>query len=263
MHYFFKQIISSFFTIMTNLIPSIHKEGYIYIIIAFIFTLICSSISVNLTWVSGISTLYIMYFFRDPDRTTPTEKDLVISAADGVVTAIEKAFPPEELDIEQKELIRISTFLSVFDVHVNRTPVSGTVIDTQYRSGKFINASLDKASTDNERQSSTILTDYKQKIVITQIAGLIAKRIICDYAMNDKVSCGDKFGIIKFGSRVDIYLPLNSEINVLKGQRVVGGETKLAQLKALSSSSQKATKASSTTSSKTKTKKKASISSDK
>ncbi|MBT4921488.1 MAG: phosphatidylserine decarboxylase [Rickettsiales bacterium] len=232
---------------MTKFIPSIHREGYIYIIIAFIFTLICSSIAVNLTWISALATLYIAYFFRDPDRVTPENDNLVISAADGVITAIEKAFPPEELDIEQKELMRISTFLSVFDVHINRSPVSGTIIDTQYRSGKFLNASLDKASTDNERQSSLILTDKKQKIVVIQIAGLIAKRIVCDYAMGDNVTRGKKFGIIKFGSRVDIYLPLDSEINVLKGQRVIGGETTLAKLKASSSAVPKATKAKATT----------------
>ncbi|MDC0857099.1 phosphatidylserine decarboxylase [Rickettsiales bacterium] len=218
---------------MSNFIPSIHREGYIYIVIALIFTLICSSFSTNLTWISALTTIYIAYFFRDPERITPDEENLVISAADGIITSIEKAFPPEELDLEQNELLRISTFLSVFDVHVNRNPVSGIVKDTQYRSGKFLNATLDKASTDNERQSSLIETNSKQNIVVTQIAGLIAKRIICDYAIDDKVNKGDKFGIIKFGSRVDIYMPLNSKINVKKGQRVIGGETKLAELKAV------------------------------
>lgn len=216
---------------MSKFIPSIHREGYIYIVIALIFTLICSSFSTHLTWISSLLTIYIAYFFRDPERVTPDEDNLVISAADGIITSIETAYPPEELNIEQTEFTRISTFLSVFDVHVNRNPVSGTIIDTQYRSGKFLNATLDKASTDNERQSSLIKTEKDQNIVITQIAGLIAKRIICDYAIDDKVLIGDKFGIIKFGSRVDIYIPTNSKINVKKGQRVIGGETKLAELK--------------------------------
>ena len=156
--------------------------------------------------------------------------------ADGTITSIEKAFPPEELDIQQKEMIRISIFLSVFDVHVNRNPVSGEIVDTQYRPGKFLNATLDKASTENERQSSVIKTKNNQKIVITQIAGLIAKRIICDHTIGDAVLGGQKFGIIKFGSRVDTYVPLNTEINVLNGQKVIGGETILANLKANSSS---------------------------
>jgi phosphatidylserine decarboxylase len=229
-HKIIKQLFFTFI-VMSKFIPSIHREGYIYIVIALIFTLICSSFSTHLTWISSLLTIYIAYFFRDPERVTPDEDNLVISAADGIITSIETAYPPEELNIEQTEFTRISTFLSVFDVHVNRNPVSGTIIDTQYRSGKFLNATLDKASTDNERQSSLIKTEKDQNIVITQIAGLIAKRIICDYAIDDKVSIGDKFGIIKFGSRVDIYIPTNSKINVKKGQRVIGGETKLAELK--------------------------------
>ncbi|MBL6784682.1 MAG: phosphatidylserine decarboxylase [Rickettsiales bacterium] len=243
---------------MTNFIPSIHREGYIYIVIALIFTLICSSISTNLTWISALSTLYIIYFFRDPERTTPTNGNFVVSSADGVITAIEKAYPPEELNIEQQEYLRVSTFLSVFDVHVNRTPINGTVIDTQYRSGKFLNASLDKASTDNERQSTVIKTKSNQNIVVTQIAGLIAKRIICDYAINDEIRVGEKFGIIKFGSRVDLYLPLDSEVNVLTGQRVVGGETviaKLVQEKASVKDKKPAAKSNKATSKSSKTKK--------
>ena len=235
---------------MTNFIPSIHKEGYIYIAIAILFTLICSSFSINLTWISLISTIYIIYFFRDPKRVTPIGENLIVGPADGIITSIEKAFPPEELDIEQKEMIRISIFLSVFDVHVNSNPVSGEIIDSQYRPGKFLNATLDKASTDNERQSSLIKTDNNELIVITQIAGLIAKRIVCDYEIGDKITIGNKFGIIKFGSRVDTYLPLDYEINKVKGQRVIAGETVLAKRK--SNKTVSTTKTSSTTKKSTK-----------
>lgn len=213
-----------------DFIPSIHKEGYLIIAVFAFVTMILFSFSDTLGWLGTIALIWCVFFFRDPTRVTQEGHDLVISPADGIVQMITKALPPEELGMHPDYMTRISVFLSVFDVHVNRVPVHGRVTKTHYRPGKFFNACLDKASEDNERQSIRITCPDNKDIAVVQIAGLIARRIVCDLKEDQEVQAGERFGIIRFGSRVDIYLPPEIEPKVLVGQRVVGGETILAVL---------------------------------
>tara|TARA_Y100001934_G_C11954093_1_gene586327 strand:- start:134 stop:700 length:567 start_codon:yes stop_codon:yes gene_type:complete len=173
---------------------------------------------------------WCIYFFRDPDRVTPTETDLVTSPADGIILPFTESTPPEELKIEYKKMRRISIFMNVFDCHVNRSPLDGDVIKTAYKPGKFFNASLDKSSKDNERQCLLIRNRNGIDIAVVQIAGLIARRIICWINDGQSLRAGERFGMIRFGSRVDIYLPQNTRFLVIPGQRVIGGETPIAQL---------------------------------
>lgn len=213
-------------------IPSINKEGYLLILGFLLATLILFMMSNSLGWIGIILTIWCVLFFRDPDRVTPIGDELIISPGDGIIQAITKAKLPKELMDDSPEMTRISIFLSVFDVHVNRIPITGKIIGAHYNPGKFFNASLDKASEFNERQSLLIKTNNDIEIGVVQIAGLIARRIICNVKTNDDVIAGKRFGIIKFGSRVDIYLPSNIEPQVVKGQYVIGGETVLANLTA-------------------------------
>jgi len=215
----------------SDLSKIIHREGYIFIIGFAIVTFIVSSFSGVLGLIGVIMTLWCAYFFRNPDRYTPIIDDAVISAADGVVQSIVEAVPPAELGLGSGEMLRISVFLNVFNVHVNRIPVDGKVIGLHYNPGKFINASLDKASIHNERQSILIQTHSGVKVACVQIAGLIARRIVCDLEDGEEVIAGGRFGIIRFGSRVDIYLPRKTIPLVCEGQICIGGETVLANLK--------------------------------
>lgn len=216
----------------------IHREGYIFIIIFAVITFIIGSMSSalgslgsTLTWVGIILTCWCAYFFRNPDRVTPRGDDLVISAADGVVQKIKEVLPPAELGLGDKEMIRVSVFLNVFNVHVNRIPTNGKILALHYHAGKFFNASLDKASIHNERQSVLMESKNGSKIAFVQIAGLVARRIVCDLEEGSEVKSGERFGIIRFGSRVDIYLPLKTAILVTEGQTCIGGETIIADLK--------------------------------
>ena len=211
-------------------IPSIHREGYIFIIISAVFTLITINTVPVLGWIAAFITMFIICFFRDPERTTPQDKNIVVSPADGVIHKIEKALPPEELGLGDKALTRVSIFLSVFNVHVNRIPISGKITDLHYRNGKFLNAALEKASKDNERQTCVVATESGEKIIFVQIAGLIAKRIICDLDIDQEVKAGERFGIIRFGSRMDVYFPANSDIKILEGQTMIGGETIIGKI---------------------------------
>lgn len=217
--------------ILKFLIPRINKEGYSIIILAGIIALLGLIFFDKLGLVCLLGFLFCLYFFRDPERVTPVNDHLVISPADGIVSGIERniAFP-EELKVSNKSGTRVSIFLNVFDVHVNRVPVSGIVVRESYRNGKFINASLDKASKDNERQSVLINTVDGREVAVVQIAGLIARRIVCHLKEGDNVKAGSRYGIIKFGSRVDVYLPEGVEPAVLVGQRMLGGETIIACL---------------------------------
>ncbi|MGC0372297.1 MAG: hypothetical protein DGJ47_001008 [Rickettsiaceae bacterium] len=208
----------------------IHKEGYIFIIIAAIITFILGSFSTNLLWICGICTAWCAYFFRNPERMTPEGDNLVISGADGVVQNIIESIPPAELNMGSDPMIRVSVFLNVFNVHVNRIPVTGKILSLKYFPGKFVNASLDKASVHNERQSVLIETKNKTKVAFVQIAGLIARRIVCDLEEDQEVLSGQRYGIIRFGSRMDVYLPLNTTIEVAIGQTCLGGETIIADL---------------------------------
>ena len=214
-----------------DLAKVIHREGYIFIIIFAAAAFVLGSFSTTFGWLGGICTLWCAYFFRNPDRMTPVGDDLVISAADGIVQKIKEVVPPSELDLGDSEMIRVSVFLNIFNVHVNRIPASGKILSLQYHPGKFFNASLDKASIHNERQSVLMETKGGTKIAFVQIAGLIARRIVCDLEEEQKVDSGQRYGLIRFGSRVDIYLPLKTAILVTEGQTCIGGETLIADLK--------------------------------
>jgi phosphatidylserine decarboxylase len=173
---------------------------------------------------------WVAYFFRDPPRTVPTRDGLVVSPADGIVSHITEAVPPPALDLGTEPLTRISVFLNVFDVHINRSPVTGTVERIAYHAGKFLNASLDKASSDNERNGLTLRMADGRKIGVVQIAGLIARRIICRAREGQTLRTGERFGLIRFGSRTDLFLPKGVSPLVTVGQRMLGGETVMADL---------------------------------
>lgn len=211
-------------------IPSIHKEGYIFIIIFISFTLVLFAFSKLFGCLALILTIWCVTFFRDPDRVTPLDAHLIVSPADGKVQKISKAVPPKELELGNHTMTRVSIFLSVFDVHVNRIPVNGKIRALHYHPGKFFSATLDKASELNERQSILIETKNKKQIAVVQIAGLVARRIVCNLDESQEVKAGERFGIIRFGSRVDIYLPTGIEPLVLEGQYMLGGETVIAKL---------------------------------
>lgn len=211
-------------------VPNIHKEGTFFIVLFILVTLVLFNISEVLGWVGVILTLWCVFFFRDPQRVTPVDDDLVISPADGIVQTIKDDSPPKELGLKSGKMKRVSIFLNVFDVHVNRVPITGTVKKLSYHPGKFFNASLDKASKHNERQSILMTTKDGKEIAVVQIAGLIARRIVCNLEEGQEMSSGQRFGIIRFGSRVDVYLPKGIEPQVIEGQRVLGGETIIASL---------------------------------
>ncbi len=201
----------------------IHNEGWVYFVISCLITIIVIPFYTILGIFLAILSAYIFYFFRDPIRTVPTD-EVVVSPADGVVTYIGTEKNPLEDNKDQNTYRKISIFLSVFDVHVNRMPTKGLIHSIHYIPGKFINATLDKSSKENERNIISVKRN-NDNFYIVQIAGLIARRIICNLKVNQEVEKGNRIGIIKFGSRVDLYLPENYDIMVAKGQRVVGGET--------------------------------------
>ena len=183
-------------------------------------------------WAGLIFTLFCLYFFRDPDRVPPTRPGLIVAAADGRVVSVQLAVPPPELQLGDAPRWRVATFLSVLNVHVNRTPASGTITAIAYRAGAFLNASLDKASDANERNALAIRLPDGQDLAVVQIAGLIARRILCDVRAGDAVAGGERFGIIRFGSRTDIYLPHGVLPLVELGQTMIGGETVVASFSA-------------------------------
>jgi phosphatidylserine decarboxylase len=217
------------FDSIRNAIPPLHREGMPFVIGAAIITLILFLIWAPLGWIGAIVTAWVFFFFRDPVRTTPIDPSLAVSPADGKITAVDYAIPPLELGLGDEPLLRISVFLNIFDVHVNRTPVAGRVARIAYRPGKFFNAELDKASEFNERNGLVIET-LKGTVGVVQIAGLIARRIVCFTQENAELDAGERFGLIRFGSRVDTYLPKGSVPVVSVGQRAVAGETVLADL---------------------------------
>ncbi len=182
-----------------------------------------------LAWLGAVFVLFCLYFFRDPERVAPDRK-VVIAPADGHVVSVVEAVPPEELGLGDVPRWRVAIFLSVLDVHVNRAPVAGTVTRIAYRHGKFLSANLDKASTDNERNALAILMPDGRDLAVVQIAGLIARRILCDVREGEAVAAGARFGIIRFGSRTDVYLPHGVTPLVAVGQTMIGGETVVAEL---------------------------------
>lgn len=209
----------------------IRREGTPFILIFGVITLAFFSVAQWLGWIGLIVTAWCVYFFRDPDRVTPTDPKLVISPADGVIQAVVEALPPRELGMEERPLKRVSVFMNVFDCHVNRSPVSGTIVAFAYRAGRFFNASLDKASEENERRAMRLKTPDGQELAVVQIAGLIARRIVCWTFDGQKLAAGERYGMIRFGSRVDVYLPDDSRVLVIPGQRATAGETVIAELR--------------------------------
>ena len=215
---------------LNTIIKPIHHEGIKFVLIFCVTSLILFLIYIPLGWVGICLTLWCYYFFRDPKRITPLRDGLLVSPADGVISSIEKTTPPPELGIKKEALIRISVFMNVFNCHVNRSPIAGEVIEINYRPGKFFNASLDKASVDNERNSLVIQIPDGRQIVLVQIAGLVARRIVSFVQPKQKIRTGQRFGLIRFGSRVDIYLPDGVQPLVCLGQTMVSGETVIADL---------------------------------
>ena len=214
-------------------IPKIHirREGGPFILIFGVITLVFFSVAQWLGWIGLILTAWCIYFFRDPDRVTPKDPKLVISPADGVIQAVVKALPPSELGMEERPLKRVSVFMNVFDCHVNRSPVDATIVAFAYRAGRFLNASLDKASEENERRAMRLKTPDGQELAVVQIAGLVARRIVCWAFDGQILAAGERYGMIRFGSRVDVYLPDDSRVLVIQGQRATAGETVLAELR--------------------------------
>jgi phosphatidylserine decarboxylase len=226
----YMDFIKNLVELLQKTIPPIHKEGHPFIFIFAAVFLVAVLVSSALGWICAIATIWCVYFFRDPERVTPVKEGLVISPADGFIQKIEQVAAPEELGLGDTKLTRISIFLNVFNVHVNRVPVSGEISELNYRPGKFLSANLDKASEENERQIVVIKTEDGRQVVCVQIAGLVARRIVCDLAEGQKVEGGQRFGIIRFGSRADIYLPQGVNPLVVAGQTAIGGETILADL---------------------------------
>ena len=212
------------------LFPKLHKEGYRFLAIAAVVTFILLLISNFLGIVSLILTIWVYYFFRDPERFPIKDENYLLSPADGVISQIIETNGPKELGLENKKYTRISIFMNVFDCHVNRVPSSGKIDQIYYKPGKYINASLDKASEENERNFVKIKTTNQDELILVQIAGLIARRIVCEVKENDEIIQGDKFGIIRFGSRVDLYFE-NYQLLVKQNQKTISGETILAKKK--------------------------------
>ena len=214
--------------------PSVHPEGRKFTLIAAFAALATYSlVSHFLGWLLIGLTIWVAAFFRDPIRTTPTDPQLIVAPADGLVTMISRVTAPLELAGEgglSGEFTRVSIFMSVFDVHINRSPIAGTVRRIAYVPGKFLNADLDKASEDNERQHFVVEREDGTRIGFTQIAGLVARRILSFVKEGDRVEAGERVGLIRFGSRVDVYLPAGTGSQVLLGQRTIAGETILGEI---------------------------------
>ena len=213
-----------------TIIKPMHPEGFRFLAIFAAITLVLFLLWEPLGWIGVGLTVWCYYFFRDPERVTPDRPGLVVSPADGIVSLIEPAVPPAELGMADMPLTRVSVFMSVFNCHVNRSPVAGEVTAISYRPGKFFNASLDKASADNERNSVRIRMADGRDLAVVQIAGLVARRILCFVKPGDRLGTGERFGLIRFGSRLDVYLPPGVEPLVRVGQTMVAGETVLADL---------------------------------
>ena len=217
-------------SIKTSILTPIHPAGIPFIAIFFILTIIIGWVWSPLYYVGFTLTLWCIYFFRNPSRKTPilsglNKNNLIISPADGTVIEISKITPADEIGLPQGNWTRVCIFMNVFDVHVNRSPMLGQITYKKYIPGSFVNASLDKASAENERLILNMDTDNGNKIAFVQIAGLVARRIICDIDIGHSLKAGEVFGLIRFGSRVDIYFPSEVSVMVLKGQKMIAGET--------------------------------------
>ena len=212
------------------LFPKLHKEGYRFLTLAGVITFILLLISNFLGLIGFVLTVWVYYFFRDPERFPINDENYLLSPADGVVSQIIQSNGPSELGLENKKFTRISIFMNAFNCHVNRVPSSGKITKIFYKPGKYINASLDKASEENERNYVKMINSNGEELILVQIAGLIARRIVCDVKENDETKQGDKFGIIRFGSRVDLYFE-NYQTLVRQNQKTISGETIIAKKK--------------------------------
>lgn len=216
---------------ISGVLVPVHPEGYKFIAAFVAVTAMLFWFHAGvLAWVGVVLTAWCAYFFRNPERTTPLREGLVISPADGRISSIIETVPPVELDLPREPVTRISVFMNVFDVHVNRSPIDGSISRIAYVPGLFINADLDKASLDNERQALTLERPNGQRLGVVQIAGLVARRIVKFVNEGEYLSAGQRFGLIRFGSRVDVYLPPGARALVCIGQRAIAGETVLADL---------------------------------
>ena len=212
----------------SKIFPKIHTEGYKFLVISVFVTIILLSLSGFLGVVGLLLTVWVYYFFRDPERVIIGDDNYLVSPADGEVIKVEEVDGPKEVGLENKKFKKISIFMNVFDCHVNRTPCSGTVEEILYKPGKFLNASLDKASEDNERNYYKINSIHGEDIIVVQIAGLVARRIVCETTKDQQLKQGDRIGMIRFGSRADIYFE-NYKPLVKVGQKTIAGETLLAK----------------------------------
>ena len=217
------------FGVFDSVLVPIRREGWPFVAGFAAAAAVFALIAPPLGWIGLLLTAWCAYFFRDPPRVTPVEAGLLVSPADGLVQAVALAPPPPELGMDTRPRPRISVFMNVFDVHVNRAPADGTITALAYRPGRFLNASLDKASEHNERQSVRLTTADGKDIAVVQIAGLVARRILCWLVDGQRVKAGERFGMIRFGSRVDIYLDEGMVALVVAGQRAIGGETVIAR----------------------------------
>lgn len=214
---------------VTKAFVPIHREGWPFVAISLVATIVIGWFIDPLFWIGLIFTGWVCYFFRDPQRVTPVGEGLVISPADGTVSAVGEVLPPAELELGDAPMMRVSIFMNVFNCHVNRAPLGGKITRVAYRSGKFLNAELDKASEDNERNGLVIETG-DTKIGVVQIAGLVARRIICFVREGESLGTGERFGLIRFGSRLDVYVPAGNAAKVAIGQTMIAGETVLFDL---------------------------------
>ena len=213
---------------LNKIFPKIHAEGYKFLAIAIIITIFLYFISSFLGLVSLVLTIWVYYFFRDPERISINDENYLISPADGEVLMVHEVDGPKELGLQDRKFTKISIFMNVFDCHVNRTPCSGKINEILYKPGKFLNASLDKASEDNERNYYKIINTQNEEIIVVQIAGLIARRIVCETSRDQELKQGDRIGMIRFGSRADVYFE-NYKSLVKVGQKTIAGETLLAK----------------------------------
>jgi phosphatidylserine decarboxylase len=212
----------------SKIFPKIHAEGYKFLVIAGIITIVLYSFSDFLGLIGLVLTIWVYYFFRDPERVIINDDNYLVSPADGEVIKVEEVDGPKELNLENKRFKKISIFMNVFDCHVNRTPCGGKIDEILYKPGKFLNASFDKASEDNERNYYKIKDSHNNDVVVVQIAGLVARRIVCESIKDQELRQGDRIGMIRFGSRADIYYE-NYEPLVKVGQKAISGETLLAK----------------------------------
>ena len=212
----------------SKIFPKIHAEGYKFLVISGIITIIFYSFSNFLGLIGLVLTIWVYYFFRDPDRVIIEDNNYLVSPADGEIIKVEEVDGPKELGLENKKFNKISVFMNVFDCHVNRTPCAGKIEEILYKPGKFVNASLDKASEDNERNYFKIKDTENNDIIVVQIAGLVARRIVCESNKDQELKQGDRIGMIRFGSRADVYYE-NYQPLVKVGQKAISGETLLAK----------------------------------